>query len=98
MKPSPYGACLVIASMLSAAPALATTCADRATVIDHLVVTLEKDEVANAMGASGSVFKVYASHAFKSWSLLVTQPEDGVTCLVASGNGVSELQEELSAL
>ena len=98
MRTSLCVACFVIASMLSAGPATATTCADRATVIDGLVVTLGENEVAKAMGASGSVFEVYASHKFESWTLLLAQPVDAVACLVATGNGVSELQEKLSAL
>lgn len=74
----------------------ARQCGDRARVLETL--TGEYRETRRGMGLAGpsAVVELYASAETGSWTMTVTLP-NGMTCLLASGQGWESLTEELPA-
>jgi hypothetical protein len=90
-------AALGLAVALIPAPTLAEPqCGPRDRVVALLADRYA--ETRRAMGLAGPnlVMEVYASEASRSWTITVTSP-DGVTCLIASGQGFEALVEALPA-
>lgn len=50
------------------------------------------------MSDSKNVMEVYASSGMRTWSILVTLPDTGLTCLAASGKGQVQLDQTLSMM
>lgn len=71
-------------------------CAPRPVVIERLADTYGETRQSIGLGAQGVVVEVFASHQTGSWTITATLP-DGVTCLVASGEGFETLAEVLPA-
>lgn len=69
-------------------------CGPRAAVIDRLAQGYGETRQSMGLGANNAVIEVFASDETGSWSITVTQP-NGVTCLVASGQGFEEMVEAL---
>jgi hypothetical protein len=81
--------------ILATQAARAAQCAPHDQVVAGLATGF--DESRRAMGLSGpsQVLEVFASDA-GSWTVTVTGP-DGITCLVASGQGFEAITEDLPA-
>lgn len=71
-------------------------CAPRDQVVAHL--GSKYAETRRAMGLAGNnmVVEVFAAEGTGTWTITVTTPE-GMTCLVASGQGFEAMAEELPA-
>lgn len=72
-----------------------TQCAPRDQVIAHLGGTYSETRRGMGLAANNMVMEIYASDG-GSWTIVVTTPQ-GMTCLVASGQGFESLAEELPA-
>lgn len=70
------------------------TCAPRPVVIERLADAYGETRQSIGLGAQGVVVEVYASQATGTWTITATLP-DGMTCLVASGEGFEALAEAL---
>ena len=71
-------------------------CAPREMVLDRLAEGYGETRQSMGLGANNAVIEVFASDETGSWSITVTQP-NGLTCLVASGQGYEEVTEALPA-
>ena len=71
-------------------------CAARAMVIDTLSRTYGETRRSIGLSANNTVMELYASAETGSWTIAVTLP-DGLTCLMASGQGFESLSGETPA-
>ncbi|MBD3664005.1 hypothetical protein [Sulfitobacter aestuariivivens] len=72
----------------------ARNCAPREAVVTRLAEGYGETRQSIGLGSNNAVIEVFASDETGSWSITVTQP-NGVTCLVASGQGYEQLAEAL---
>lgn len=84
------------AGLLAPAPAMAAQCGPRDAVLAHLADTYRETRQSVGLAANSMVMEVFASRETGSWTITVTSAE-GVTCLVASGQGFEAVTEELPA-
>ena len=89
---------LIVAGMTAATSASAATCANRTAVVDRLENRFGEAPLANAMSASHNILEVFAAPEAETWTILLTLPEQNLTCLVSSGSGTTELQAYLDTL
>lgn len=74
----------------------APQCAQRDTVLAQLAKTYGETRRGMGLASNNSVMEVFASTSSGSWTITVTMP-NGVTCLVASGQGFEAVAEDLPA-
>ena len=86
-------AALLIATTTDIA-AQSRNCAPRDAVIDRLAEGYGETRQSMGLGANNAVVEVFASSETGSWTITVTAP-NGLTCLVASGQGFEQLAEAL---
>lgn len=84
------------AGLLHAAPAAAAQCGPRDAVLAHLAGKYRETRQSVGLAANSMVMEVFASRETGSWTITVTSAQ-GVTCLVASGQGFEAVAEELPA-
>jgi len=70
-------------------------CAERSTVIEKLVDGYGENRQSIGLGANNSVVETFANLDSGTWTITVTMP-NGITCLLASGQGFELLDEELT--
>lgn len=89
---------LGFAGLMGAAPAAlaAQQCGKRDLVVSQLNEKYGETRRSMGLAANNTVMEMYASAASGSWTITVTMP-DGMTCLVASGQGYEAVAEELPA-
>ena len=95
---TPLAIGLIVASMTAATSASAATCANRTAVVERLEDRFGETAIANAISASHNILEVYAAPEAATWTILLTLPEQNLTCLVNSGSGTTELQAYLDTL
>ena len=85
-------ATLLASAMLPvlAAPVFAATCADRTHVVSQLESKFGEVLAYTGMGRDQNIVEVYASKQSSRWTLTVATP-DGLSCLLATGNGTQDL-------
>jgi len=85
-------ASLLASAMLPilAAPSFAATCADRTHVVSQLQSRFGEVLAYTGMGRDQYIVEVYASEQTNRWTLTVATP-DGLSCLLATGNGTEDL-------
>lgn len=69
-------------------------CAPRERVVEHLAQKYGESLQSLGLAANNAVMEIYASEATGSWTITVTLPT-GLTCLVASGEGYTEVNGPL---
>jgi len=79
---------------LAAQQVHARTCAPREDVVKRLAETYGETRRGIGISRQGAVMEVYASDQTRSWTITITLP-DGITCLVASGQGFEAVAEAL---
>jgi hypothetical protein len=89
-----FGFAVVIAA--TQAGHAAPQCAERTSVLAQLAGKFGETRRAIGLSASNTVMEMHASDASGSWTITVTLP-NGMTCLVASGQGYEAVVEELPA-
>ncbi len=72
----------------------AANCAERSVVLNELAVKYHETRRAMGIAANSVVMEMFASAASGTWTLTVTTP-DGMTCLVASGDGYEPVSDTL---
>lgn len=89
-------ALMTAAALLLPSPALAqgAQCGERAKVATHLAEKFGETRHGMGIAANNTVMEVWASDATGTWTITVTMP-DGMTCLVASGEGFEATVEPL---
>jgi hypothetical protein len=78
--------------------AQAATCADRSEVVNALADRFGETLYGNAVSNSGEVLEIYSNTANETWTILVTLPDRGLSCLVATGTGTQRLGTQLANL
>lgn len=71
-------------------------CAERPKVIDVLAQKYGETRRGIGLAANNTVMELYVSPDTGTWTIAVTQP-DGITCLMASGQGYEPVAEDLPA-
>jgi len=71
-------------------------CAQRTEVLRQLSDTYGEARQAIGLSSNAAVMELHANTREGSWTITVTRP-DGLTCLVASGQGFEALAEPLPA-
>ena len=71
-------------------------CGPREAVGTRLAEGYGETRQSMGLGSNNAVIEVFASDETGSWTITVTQP-NGLTCLVASGQGYEQLAEALPA-
>ncbi len=89
-------ACAVAATLAPAANA--ATCADRTHVVTALSERYGEALFGNAVSRTGEVLEIYSNAASDTWTILVTLPDRGLSCLVAAGTGEQRLETQLANL
>lgn len=90
---------VVCASMLPF-PGLAMTakCADS----DHVVAALQErfgeTHFANVRSDADEILDIYSNPSSRTWTILVTLPDRGLSCLIATGTGDEPLATRLASL
>ncbi len=74
----------------------APQCAERASVVAQLSEKYGETRRAMGLSANNTVMEMHASGESGSWTITVTLP-NGMTCLVASGQGYEAVVEERPA-
>lgn len=74
----------------------APQCGPRAEVLDHLAETYGETRRSLGIADNATVMELFAAEGSGTWTLTITMP-DGMTCLVASGQGYETVTEELPA-
>ena len=87
--------CLLISAPL-AAQAAGPQCAKREQVVDLLATKYGETRQGMGMADNRSVMEMFASDATGTWTITISSPE-GITCLVASGQGYQAMAEDLPA-
>lgn len=89
---------LGLAGMILATQAgyAAPQCAKRTMVLDQLGQKYGETRRGMGVAANNTVMEMFASDTSGSWTIIVTLP-DGMSCLVASGQGYESVAEELPA-
>lgn len=90
--------CLASAFAFVAPVAQAATCADRSQVVGALADRFGETLLGNAVSNSGEVLEIYSNTDSDTWTILVTLPDRGLSCLVASGTGQRQLGTQLANL
>jgi len=92
LKAALIGLCL--SSVATAGWAQNGNCAPRDRVVDRLSGKYGETRQSMGLGSNNAVVEVFASDSTGTWTITVTMP-NGVTCLVASGQGFELLSEAL---
>ncbi|MEM6306025.1 MAG: hypothetical protein AAF744_15005 [Pseudomonadota bacterium] len=87
-------AAALLLAMTTDIAAQGRNCAPREAVVDRLAEGYGETRQSMGLGANNAVVEVFASQETGSWTITVTSP-NGVTCLVASGQGYETLAEVL---
>ena len=90
------GALTAAAALLVATDVAAQgrNCGPRTAVIERLAQGYGETRQSMGLGSNNAVVEVFASDETGSWTITVTSA-NGVTCLVASGQGYEQLAEAL---
>lgn len=91
-------ACAAFGAIAPAASAQTATCADRTQVVQALSERFGEALYGNAVSNTGNVLEVYTNRTSQTWTILVTLPDRGLSCLVASGTGDQHLSNQLASL
>ena len=91
-------ACAIHGALATAASANTATCAESGQVIQALNDRFGEALTGNAVSRTGSILEVYSNDTSRTWTILVTLPDRGLSCLVASGTGDQRLASQLSDL
>lgn len=89
-------ACTALASFTPAANA--APCAERAQVVEALTERFGEDLYGNAVSRTGEILEIYSNASSETWTILVTLPDRGLSCLVASGSGDQRLETQIANL
>lgn len=77
----------------------AATCADRTHVVTQLEQRFGETLRGNATTASNdAMLEIFATPRSETWTILVSLPDRGLSCLVASGRGERRLNAKLLTL
>lgn len=87
------GAILLSAGQLQAQGA--AKCAERAQVMQRLAESYGETRQSIGLAGDRQVVEVFASDETGTWTITVTMP-NGMTCLVAAGQGYEQLDEVLT--
>ncbi len=85
-------ATLLASAMMSvlAAPTFAATCADHTHVVTQLEARFGEVLAYSGIARNQHIVEIFASKQTDRWTLTVATP-DGLSCLLATGNGTAEL-------
>ena len=86
----------LLLSSVSASAQGQPQCGPRAAVVAQLAQKYAETRRSIGIAANNTVMEVYASDESATWTITVTTPQ-GLTCLVASGQGFEAVVEELPA-
>jgi hypothetical protein len=82
--------------VVTAAPALAETCANRDHIVTQLEVQYGEVLMANAISEQNNILEVYGSEQNDTWSVFVYLPDRNLSCLAASGKGLRTIATQLN--
>ena len=89
-------AAVAIGSVVSTGPAVAQgLCMPREKIVEMLDTRYAEAPVARGLDSGGRLVEVFSSNDGATWSLLLTAP-NGMSCLMAEGQGWSALQGPLA--
>lgn len=89
-------AALMLAKTTEAGANTPRNCGPRAAVVTRLADGYGETRQSMGLGGNNAVVEVFASDETGSWTITVTGT-NGITCMVASGQGFEELAEALPA-
>ena len=82
----------VTALVGTASPAFPeNTCAPRSDVVGRLIGSYSERQVFLGMAQNGGVVELYVAPNGAAWTIVISLP-NGMTCLVAAGNGYEIVQ------
>lgn len=84
--------------VLMGTPLQAATCADTTQVAEALTDRFGEALYGNAVSSGGEVLEIYRNSGNENWTILVTLPDRGLSCLVASGTGDRFMDLHLASL
>ena len=95
---SVFLAAALAVSAITPSAATAATCADRTQVVQALSERYCEALYGNAVSRSGNVLEIYSNETSATWTILVSLPDQGLSCLVAAGSGNQRLELQLANL
>jgi hypothetical protein len=93
----PLAAAFAILTPLAAA-ANTATCANRTAVVEALLERFGEQQAGEVRSRSDELFEIFSNDTNQTWTILLTLPDRGLTCHVASGRGTDPLAVQLAAL
>lgn len=81
---------------LSAA-ANTATCADRTLIVNALMERFGEERSGQVRSDSDEILEVFSNETSQTWTILLTLPDRGLTCHVASGTGRTALDTRLAS-
>lgn len=85
-----------VAALIPVGAMAQQNCAPRDAVVERLNERYSETRQSIGLGANNAVVETWASLESGSWTITVTMP-NGMTCLVASGQGFELVDEDLPA-
>ncbi len=82
----------------TSAVANTATCADRTLVVEALMERFGEEHFGHVRSDSDELLEIFSNASSQTWTILVTLPDRGLSCLVASGTGEAPLAIQLAAL
>lgn len=92
---------LVAAGTVAIAPSASAntaTCADSAHVVETLNERFGETHLGDVRSDTNEILAIYSNASSNTWTILLTLPERGLSCLVASGTGEQPLATQLARL
>lgn len=89
---------MLAATSVFATASVASTCADRSHVVQQLQTRFGEQLWGNAVSRDDAVLEIYTTPSHSTWTILVSLPDRGLACLVASGSGQRALNSNLLSL
>jgi hypothetical protein len=69
-------------------------CAPRAVVVEKLATQFGESRQSMGLGGNNQVVEIFASAETGSWTIVVSTPQ-GISCVVAAGQGYESMAEQL---
>ena len=89
------GCLIAITLAFAASAAQSAPCADRDYVVSQLQERFGETLSHVSMNNDKNALEVYSSSETERWTITLTIPQRGLTCMVATGKGYSDLQAGL---
>lgn len=95
MKRTIAAAAAISGSLLMSTGAHAATCADRTQVVERLKKEFNETLTSVSEIRNDAVLEVFSSYNNETWTVMLTLPARGLSCMVATGKSEETIEARL---